>query len=311
MPAADPMPPSQLPSEVLDVAVAVAHRGVIVAGALDEPAVPWWSFTKTAIAAAALVLVERGQIALDSPVTGRPWSLRQLLQHRAGIPEYGALKDYHAAVESGAQPWPVEELLTRVKADQLLFEPDTGWRYSNAGYLLVRQLIEEATGEDIGQAMARLVFEPLGLTVGLARTPGDLALTRWGNAAGYHPGWVYHGLLVGPPAGAAVFLDRLLGGHGSRLLSARSLDAMQDGHRIEEAAGTEGRPWRRPCYGLGLMIEAGDGAPRMIGHTGGGPTTTSAVYYFPSRDLTAAAFAPSPDPSIVEHRVIALASRLS
>ena len=31
-----------------------------------------------------------------------------------------------------------------------------------------------------------------------------------GSAEGYHPGWVYHGLLVGPVEDAALLLDRLL-----------------------------------------------------------------------------------------------------
>ena len=47
----------------------------------SEAIVPWWSFTKTVIAAAALVLVRDGKLLLDTPVTGKPFTLRQLLQH--------------------------------------------------------------------------------------------------------------------------------------------------------------------------------------------------------------------------------------
>src|SRR3546814_14718357 len=39
-------------------------------------AVPWWSFTKTVIAIAALRLVERGALALDAPLAGEDYSLR-------------------------------------------------------------------------------------------------------------------------------------------------------------------------------------------------------------------------------------------
>src|SRR5215468_4255838 len=52
--------------------------------------VPWWSLTKTAIASAALVLVGGGRLALGEPLDSRPYTLRQLLQHTAGVPEYGA-----------------------------------------------------------------------------------------------------------------------------------------------------------------------------------------------------------------------------
>ncbi len=57
-----------------------------------EPAplpVPWWSLTKTALAAAALALVAGGALALDRPLPGKPFTLRQLLQHTAGVPDYG------------------------------------------------------------------------------------------------------------------------------------------------------------------------------------------------------------------------------
>ena len=66
--------------------------------------VPWWSFTKTVMAAAALVLVARGRLDLDGPVPGRPFVLRHLLQHTAGIASYGGLAAYHEAVGRGEPP---------------------------------------------------------------------------------------------------------------------------------------------------------------------------------------------------------------
>ena len=47
--------------------------------------VPWWSFTKTVIAAAVLTL-DGWQVSLDDPVDGQPFTLRQLLRHPAGTP---------------------------------------------------------------------------------------------------------------------------------------------------------------------------------------------------------------------------------
>jgi CubicO group peptidase (beta-lactamase class C family) len=95
-------------------------------------------------------------------------------------------------------------MLRRVDAETLAYEPGHGWGYSNVGYLFVRRLIEAATGSDIGTALDDLVLNPLGVPgVRLAAKPADLSATAWGNASGYHPGWVYHGLLVGTPADAA------------------------------------------------------------------------------------------------------------
>ncbi len=56
---------------------------VRVAGAAFAP-FPWWSFTKTVLAVAAMRLVEAGKLQLDTPRPHKPYTLRQLLTHRAG-----------------------------------------------------------------------------------------------------------------------------------------------------------------------------------------------------------------------------------
>jgi CubicO group peptidase (beta-lactamase class C family) len=266
--------------------------------------VPWWSLTKTALAAGGLALVAAGRLALDTPVAVRPFTLRQLLQHTAGVPNYGDLAAYHEAVARGDEPWPPDELLRRVGSDRLLFEPGQGWAYSNVGYFLVRRLIEEAAGEDIGAALGRLVFVPLGVPgVKLAREAKDLEATAWGNAAGYHPGWVYHGLVVGTPSEAGLFLHRLMAG---QLLPAELLGAMRA--RYPLGGPVEGRPWRTAGYGLGLMMDVASSRGLCIGHTGQGPGSVAAAYHFPDLDTprTATAFAPVEDQAVVERAVLAL-----
>ncbi len=46
----------------------------------------------------------------------------------------------------------------------------------------------------------------------MALEPADLKAALMGSARTYHPGWVYHGLLVGPVEEAARLLDRLMTG---------------------------------------------------------------------------------------------------
>jgi len=128
----------------------------------DYARVPWWSFTKTALATAALQLVARGHCRLDERLDGRPYTLRQLLQHRAGVPNYGNLASYHEAVRRGDEPWTVGQLLDRVIASRLDFDPGHGWHYSNVGYLFVRQLVEEAVGQDIGSALREALLTGAG-----------------------------------------------------------------------------------------------------------------------------------------------------
>lgn len=272
---------------------------------------PWWSFAKTVLAAAALALVADGRLSLDAPVRGRSFTLRHLLQHRAGLPEYGRLAAYHEAVANGETPWTRDEMLRQVQAEKLIFEPGQGWAYSNVGYLLVRELIEDTAGQELGAALNSLVLAPLGIAgVELAHDPADLAATAWGNSAGYHPGWVYHGLLVGPAANAALLLHRLLAG---ALLPAALLSEMLSPHPV--GGPVPGRSWRTAGYGLGLMIGIGDTGATYIGHSGGGPRSTAAVYQrAPERNQsksrrTAAAFARVEDPAIVEQRAMTLACR--
>jgi D-alanyl-D-alanine carboxypeptidase len=275
----------------------------------DTP-VPWWSYAKTVLASAALALVAEGRLQLDQPVRGKPFTLRQLLQHRAGLRCYGTLRAYHAAVAEGEHPWPVDEMLRRVDAETLAYEPGHGWAYSNVGYLLVRNLIEKEAGAPLGPALERLVFRPLGISgVTVAREPADLDATAWGNARRYHPDWVYHGLLVGMPSAAALFLHRMLAGD---LLPPDLLAAMHDGHSVGGAI--PGRPWRTASYGLGLMIGQGEPPGEYVGHSGVGPGSTSAVYQRAEGIMgagtpcTGAAFAPVDDPGTVEARAMEFAA---
>jgi CubicO group peptidase (beta-lactamase class C family) len=272
----------------------------------DRASVPWWSFTKTALAAAALQLVARGCLDLDAEISSRrPVTLRQLLQHRAGLPDYGALASYQEAVQRGETPWEIGELLERVAADHLEFRPGHGWRYSNVGYLFVRRLIEEAVGSDLGSALRHLVFDRLGLqSVRMANTLEDLAATAWGNRAAYHPGWVYHGLLIGTPGDAVRFLHGLMSGD---VLPRELLAEMTKPHLIGEAP-LPGRPWETTSYGLGLMIGRMAHAGFAIGHSGGGPGSVSAVYHFGDRPMpcTIAAFAAGEDEGATEYEAARL-----
>jgi hypothetical protein len=107
--------------------------GIITAEATDnpepQPIVPWWSFSKTVLAAAALVLVDRRKLDLEVSAARAPFTLRHLLQHTSGLPDYGPDPDYHRAVAGGESPWTIDELLRRVNASTLLFAPGTRFSY--------------------------------------------------------------------------------------------------------------------------------------------------------------------------------------
>jgi len=281
--------------------IVVVEDGTITSVTSHE-LVPWWSITKSAIAAAALRLVEAGELGLDAPLPARPYTLRQLLQHRAGLRDYGTLPAYRDAVVRGDSPWDDARLMREVQADDLLFEPGTGFSYSNVGYLIVRRRIEEVTRTPLAQALDSLVFAPLGLRARIesALTVSDVSCI----AAGYDPGWVFHGLLVSPPADVALFVDRLLTG---RLFGPALLREL----RSEGSAGAplSQRPWLVPAYALGLMTGVGAHGAQYAGHTGGGPGSTVAVYQAVDRmpRRTAAVFASTDDAGSVEQLAMDLA----
>lgn len=235
--------------------------------------VPWWSFTKTVLSAAALSLVRDGLIELEDTVFEGPFTLRQLLRHEAGLADYGELADYHAAVTRNDTPWSADEMMQRLDGTRLRYMPGSSWRYSNVGYMYVARLVEHLTDLTLEEALIQRVFAPLGLSsVRVAKTQTDLSGVCLGGTPTYDPGWVYHGLLVGLVAEAALFLDRLLDGH---LFSPVLLQEMQAARTL--GGPIPGRPWLSPGYGLGLMRGDVEGSV-FYGHTGTGPGSVIAVY---------------------------------
>ena len=278
------------------IAHVLVREGAVVTSNGDTADVPWWSFTKTVIAAAALALVRDGRFVLDDPLTNRPYTLRQLLQHRAGLTEYGRLAAYHEAVARNDDGWPADEMLARTAADRLVYEPGKGWGYSNIGYYFVRRLIEQATDRSLGDALDDLVLKPLGIA------SVRFAADRAHYSPDYDPRWVYHGLLVGPLQQAALLLQRLLAGD---LLPPPLLTAMCDRYLL--GGPVAGRPWKTPSYGLGLMIGETTGGALIAGHTGGGPGSAVAVYHRLDQPTgTAATFKAGGDDAAVESACVTL-----
>src|SRR4030095_10521137 len=76
--------------------------------AADEPVFLAYSITKTFTATLILKLCEEGELSLGDPLArwfprvaqAAQISLRHLLNHTAGIPDYGALSAYHDSVRS-------------------------------------------------------------------------------------------------------------------------------------------------------------------------------------------------------------------
>jgi CubicO group peptidase (beta-lactamase class C family) len=131
------------------------------------------SVTKQFTAAAILLLAEQGRLDLDDPA-GR-WlpslptlaarvTLRQLLTHSAGLVDYEDLIDEPAPRQ--LRDADVLELLKQ--ENRHLFEPGTGYRYSNSGYALLALVVERASGLSFPDFLRQRIFEPLGMRQTLA-----------------------------------------------------------------------------------------------------------------------------------------------
>ena len=256
-----------------------------------------YSITKTIIATILLGMAEDRVLALDDPIGDAlpelpfdtPVSIRQLLNHTGGLPDYGGDAAYHAAVrEQPGTPWTAAEFLRRTLSDGLVYMPGHGWRYSNIGYLLLRLMLERETGLTFPQVIRHYLALPAGLDAlaAIDSLAGSMALTPgYGGVASsdgglvnviarYHPGWVAHGLATATALELARFFDLLSGGD---LLGAGSLDEMTTPVPV-----TTSHPWMtKPSYGLGLMMDPANRFGVVAGHTGGGPGYSTAAYRFP------------------------------
>jgi CubicO group peptidase (beta-lactamase class C family) len=272
----------------MTVSIAISEVGRVIRNDGAGAIVPWWSFTKTLIAATVLALVRDGVLRLDDQLPGCPYTSRLLLQHRAGLADYGELKDYHEAVSRDEEAWSSELTLERADAERLRFEPGQGWGYSNIGYLLMRRHLETVCGEGLDVLLKRLIFAPLGvITPRVVLTRSDLEGVVLGNRRSYDPQWVYHGLVVGALGDAAQLLDRLM---TTDFLPTPLLAEMCGGWPVESAIGD--RPWRTTAYGLGVMTGTDLEGSRVMGHSGAGPGSVIAIYHHSnaSPSFTVAAF---------------------
>ncbi|MGI4958954.1 MAG: serine hydrolase domain-containing protein [Janthinobacterium lividum] len=252
-------------------AIIDADGTVTRSGSTDR--IPWWSFTKTALSIATLRLAEEGVLELDEKLPGEPFTTRQLLRHEAGLPDYNAIARYHFDVGAGKRPWPVDRLLAAVDVTRLRYDPGTGWAYSNIGYLRIAQLIERMSGQKLAAALSSLVFEPARLeSARLAMDSDDLVDVQMGSASSYHPGWVYHGLIVGTVADAARLLWMLAYGG---LLKPATFASMKECQTLPDYQ-SDIHP--DPAYGLGLMLTANNPEAHPLGHGGEGPGSKIAVY---------------------------------
>ncbi|MEJ8306296.1 serine hydrolase domain-containing protein [Saccharibacillus sacchari] len=128
------------------------------------------SVTKPMTAIGAMILAERGLLDYRDPVAFylpqlpyRDVTLRQLLSHTSGLPDYMELIDRVWDVSRIARNPDVLQLL-KLHHPQPLFPAGTDYAYSNTGYVLLASVIEAVSGIPYAEFMEQEVFRPAGMT---------------------------------------------------------------------------------------------------------------------------------------------------
>ena len=141
----------------------------------DETIFQSGSVGKQFTAAAVMLQVEDGKLALDDSITKyftdapeswRPITVRNLLTHTSGIPDYEA-NIANASYGTGALDYRrdyTEEELTKIAYGMPLeFVPGSRWNYSNTGYVLLGLIVQRVSGQSLARFSKERIFAPLGM----------------------------------------------------------------------------------------------------------------------------------------------------
>ncbi|MEI7055877.1 serine hydrolase domain-containing protein [Nocardioides sp. CCNWLW239] len=136
------------------------------------------SNTKTLIATLVMQEVERGTWALDTPaddilpgIFPDGVTIEHLLSHRSGAPRgpeellltrIDDPSSWEQFIDAVGQHYSEAEHLAAMRSAGWLFEPGTGFSYSNYGYVALGVMLEKETGQDLDDLLRRRIFKPAG-----------------------------------------------------------------------------------------------------------------------------------------------------
>lgn len=262
------------------------------------------SLTKAFTAAAVMLLVRDGKLRYEDPLTdllpgfpdyGRAITVRHLLDHTSGLPDYEGLMPAadpgRPVEESQIDDAGVLELLRGQKAGW--FVPGSIWRYSNSGYVLLGLIVAKVSGRSFPAFLRDRVFLPLKMTGTVALVRGKTSVAdrafgytkdggRWRftdqspTSATLGDGGVYSSLTN------LSLWDEALRRH--LLLTEEEMRPALTPVRVpgRGPTGPDGRP---ADYGFGWFLDPWQGRPRMW-HYGETVGFRTAIHRFTAEGLT-------------------------
>ncbi|AGK78746.1 Serine-type D-Ala-D-Ala carboxypeptidase [Streptomyces microflavus DSM 40593] len=224
------------------------------------------SNTKTFVAVVVLQLVAERRVSLDAfvdtylpglvrgkGIDGRRITVRQLLQHTSGLPEYTS------HLGDDARYYAPRELLATALRHPADFDPGKSWKYSNTNYVLAGLIVQKVTARPLADEIDRRVIKRIGLRHTYFPAPGDASI-REPHPHGYYqesaqtplrditemdPSWGWAaGQMISTNSDLNRFFTALLAG---RLIPPAQLAQMRTTVPAEATFGPGAR------YGLGLV----------------------------------------------------------
>lgn len=269
--------------------------------ALEQSPFRTASITKTMVATLVMQEVEAGTFTLDTPVNDlvpglfpehQDVTVEHLLTHRSGaqtgtmlsIAAKGTGPTWEDFIAALGLDYTDEEHLAVVNDAEWLFEPGTGFNYSNAGFIALGMILEGVNDEDLASLLQERVFDPARMRHSAfpdeSNTRGPLLMDAMytGTAEQGGIGWVALDDFdpdVFSAAGGAVTTTRDLNQFTEALLTGELVDpALVDEMLVPRSTETM-------VYGLGIYRVADpctpEGEPQqwLYGHDGGSMGTVS------------------------------------
>jgi len=155
------------------------------------------SVTKQFTAMAIMLLVKGGKVRYDErlteifpefPAYGKNITVRNLLNHTGGLPDYEDLMDREE--KANGPRWSAEH---QIQDDEVLallekqtegkFAPGTSWTYSNSGYVVLGLIVAKAAGMPYRDFLQQRIFDPVGMKHSVVYQKGKNEVSR--RAFGY------------------------------------------------------------------------------------------------------------------------------
>jgi CubicO group peptidase (beta-lactamase class C family) len=212
----------------------------------------------------------------DAPAAWDKVTIRHLLNHTSGIPNFTAFPDFGKTKSIAQTP---AEMVARFKDRPLEFAPGTRWNYTNSGYVLLGYLIERISGVSYEKFITDNIFTPLAMKDSGRDSSATLIARR---ASGYTPrgggiqnaDFVHMSITLGGGALYSTTGDLLRWEHGlfgGKLLKPETVAKMTTPVLDN--------------YAMGLFVRSDNGR-KQVAHPGGIEGFNAYTIHYPNDRLT-------------------------